>query len=57
MPCSLIDSFNNMYIAFCVSEAIVAKLNRALAMKITQGEENNKIISKSVINVVTKVTA
>ena len=46
-----------MYIAFCVSEAIVAKLNRALAMKITQGEENNKIISKSVINVVTKVTA
>jgi hypothetical protein len=40
-----------------VSEAIVAKLNRTLAMKIMQGEENNKILSKSFINVVTKVTA
>jgi hypothetical protein len=40
-----------------VSEAIVAKLNRALAMKIIHGEQNNKILSKPVINVVNKVTA
>jgi hypothetical protein len=40
-----------------VSEAIVAKLNRAFVMKIMQGEENNKILSKSVVNVVKKVTA
>jgi hypothetical protein len=45
-----------MYISVRVSEAIVAKLNRALAMKVIQGEENNKFLSKSVINVVTKVT-
>jgi len=40
MICSLIDSFNKTYISVRVPEAIVAKLNRALAMKIIQEEEN-----------------
>jgi len=57
MTSSLTDSFNRTYISVRVSEAIVAKLNRILSMKIMQGEENNKILSKSVINVATNVTA
>jgi len=57
MYCSLIDSFSSMYISVRVSEAIVTRLNRDLAVTIMQEKNNNKILSKPVTNVVTKVTA